>query len=156
LQLAEIVRLKNKPTTNLDAYDLLLRAQQAIYTFNEASLREALRSLESALAIDEGYAPAMAAAAYCYAHLYNSGWMSDVARETAEGLRLASAAVEHGKDDGNVLWMAAFAVWLLDGDAYRARDLVYRSLQRNPNSAIALALAGWVESTLAGKGYRTH
>ena len=33
LQLAEIERLKHKPASNLDAYDLLLRAQQCEYEF---------------------------------------------------------------------------------------------------------------------------
>ena len=36
---------------------------------------------------------------------------------------LPSRAVELGKDDGNVLWMAAFAVWRLAQDAQRAREL---------------------------------
>jgi adenylate cyclase len=58
---------------------------------------------------------------------------------------LASRAVAHGKDDGNVFWMAAFAVLRLQGDAQRAKDLAYRSLQLNPNSAIGLAMAGRTE-----------
>jgi len=152
LQLAEIERLRLKPVANLDAYDLLLRAQQCIYEFTEISFKGALRSLEEALAIDEAYAPAMAAAAYCYAQLYNCGWTTNFETEAAEGLRLASRSVELGKDDSNVLWMAAFAVWLLDGDAQRAKNLVYRSLARNPNSAIGARRLGRVDVGKYGQG----
>jgi tetratricopeptide (TPR) repeat protein len=148
IQVAEIERLRLKPFTDLDAYDLLLRAQQCIYEFTEDSLRRGLNLLEKALELDEAYAPALAAAAYCYAQLYNCGWMSDVDGETAKGLQLAERSVEKGKEDSNVLWMAAFAVWMLGGSGPRAKALVARSLERNPNSAIALGLAGWIESTM--------
>src|SRR5712671_4008677 len=57
LQLAEIERLKNKPAANLDAYDLMLRAQQLEYEFTEESLTAALACLTQALIIDPCYAP---------------------------------------------------------------------------------------------------
>ena len=52
LQTAEIERLKRKPAANLDAYDLLLRAQQLEYECTEESLTAALGCLKDALAID--------------------------------------------------------------------------------------------------------
>ena len=152
LQLAEIERLKNKPAANLDAYDLLLRAQQLEYEFTEESLAEALRLLKQALAIDPTYAPALALAAYCHALRRLQGWTQDQEAEAKDGLRLASNAVELGKDDGNVFWMAAFAVFRLRMDARSARELAYRSLQLNPNSAIALAIAGRIEAALGNAG----
>jgi TolB-like protein len=152
LQLAEIRRLKTKPATNLDAYGLMLRAQQLEYEFTRESLAEALRCLNEALAIDACYAPAMALAAYCYGWRRIQGWAEDPAAEATEGLRLASRAVELGKDDGNVLWMAAYAVWRLADDAQLARELAYNSLRLNPNSAIALAIAGWTENRIGDPG----
>jgi tetratricopeptide (TPR) repeat protein len=126
----------------------MLRAQQMEYEFTEESLAAALRCLTEALAIDAGYAPAMALAAYCYGERRIQGWAEDPSAEAAEGLRLASRAVEFGKDDGSVLWMAAYAVWRLAQDAQRARELAYRSLRLNSNSAIALAIAGWTENQM--------
>ena len=146
LQLAEIDRLKSKPAANLDAYDLLLRAQQLEYEFTAQSLTDALHCLKQALVIDPGYASAMALAACCYAGRNIQGWAQDPAAEAAEGLALASRAVELGKDDGNVLWMAAYALWRLAFEGRRARDLAYRSLRLNPNSAIALAITAWMEA----------
>jgi tetratricopeptide (TPR) repeat protein len=90
----------------------------------------------------------MALAGYCYGERRIQGWAQDPSAEAAEGLRLASRAVELGKDDGSVLWMAAYAVWRLAQDARRARELAYRSLRLNANSAIALAIAGWTENQM--------
>lgn len=149
LQLAEIARLKHKPVANLDAYDLLLRAQSLEYECTESSLARALERLRKALAIDPGYAAAMALASYCYAERRNLGWAQNLEDEAAEGMRLARRALELAGDDANVLWMGAYAVWRLAMDLRQARELAYRSLQVNPNSAIALALAGWIESNLA-------
>jgi TolB-like protein/DNA-binding winged helix-turn-helix (wHTH) protein/Tfp pilus assembly protein PilF len=145
MQLAEIERLNHKPTMNLDAYDLVLRAQQLVDEFTGESLAAALRHLEQALAIDPTHAAAMALAAYCRAQLVAQGWTQDLETEAKEGLRLASRAIELGKDDGNVFWMAAYAVLNLQPDAPRARELAYRSLELNPNSAIALGMAGRAE-----------
>jgi TolB-like protein len=148
LQLAEIERLKRKPIANLDAYDLLLRAQQRVYEFTAESFAAALGHLEQALAIDDGYAPAMALAAYCYAERSTQGWAQHPEPEAKDGVRLAGRAIELGKDDANVFWMTAYAVLRLQNDARRARELAHRSLQLNPNSAIALAVAGRIEHAL--------
>jgi tetratricopeptide (TPR) repeat protein len=149
IQLAEIERMKRKPVANLDAYDLLLRAQQFEYEFTKESFEAALRCLEQALKIDPNYAQAMALAAYCYAERSQQGWLKDRALESAEGIHLAARAVELAKNDANVLWMAAYAARQLSMDAQLAKELAYRSLQLNPNSAIALAMTGWIEAILA-------
>ena len=149
LQLAEIERLRRKPAKNFDAYDLLLRAQQFEYEFTPESLSAALRCLEKALAIDPNYAAAMALTAYCYAERRVQGWMQDASAELQEGVRLAHRAIEFGKDDTNVLWMAAYAIRQLTMDARRAKDLADRALSLNPNSAVALTVAGWSELALA-------
>jgi TolB-like protein/Tfp pilus assembly protein PilF len=149
LQLAEIERLKHKPAANLDAYDLLLRAQQLEYEFTPESLTTALRYLERALALDPSYAPAMALAAYCYVEREFQGWSKDPEAESVEALRLAARAVELARDEANVLWMAAYTIRQLGKDPQRSRDLAYRSLHLNPNSAIALTIAAWTETALS-------
>ena len=147
LQRAEIERLKHKPAASLDAYDLLLRAHQLEYEFTAESLTAAICCLEQALVIDPTFAPAMALAAYCYAERRNQGWAHDVENDASKGLRLAAQAVELGKDDGNVLWMAAFAVRQMAMDPSRAKELADLAMRLNPNSAIACAVGGWLEAT---------
>jgi TolB-like protein/predicted Zn-dependent protease len=153
LQSAEIERLKNKPAASLDAYDLVLRAQQLEHEFTAESLVAAIGCTERAQAIDPNYAHAMALAAHCQGWRLIQGWMVDVARETAQGARLAARAVELGMDDGNVLWLAAHAILYLAKDRPRARELVHRSLELNPNSAAAVSVAGVVE-TMSGDSMR--
>ena len=154
VQRAEIKRLSENPIPRLDAYDLLLRAQQLEYELTAESLTGALRCLGQAIAIDPSYAPALGLAAYCHAELHFQGW-SRGSDAPAEGLRLAWRAVELGRDDANVLWMAAFAVLTLGHDGPRSKALFYRSLQVNPNSAIALSITGWVEAAMGNpaKGF---
>jgi TolB-like protein/class 3 adenylate cyclase len=143
LQLAEIERVKHKPAANLDAYDLLLRAQQFEYEFTEQSLAAALRCLEQALAIDPCYAPALGLAAYCYVERRVQWWAQNLEAEAIEGLRLAMRAIELAREDANVLWMAAYAGRSFGMEQDRARELLDRSLRLNPNSAMALTIAAW-------------
>jgi TolB-like protein len=146
LQFAEIERLKHKAVADLNAYDHLLRAQQLEYEFTEQSLDRALDNLQRALAIDPTYAPAMALCAYCYGERRFQGWTKDVERETTQGLQHMSRALELAPFDPNVLWMSALASWQLGFDIKRAQELAYRSLETNPNSAIAMTIAGWIEA----------
>jgi TolB-like protein/Tfp pilus assembly protein PilF len=145
LQLAEIERIKQKPSSNLNAYDHLLRAQNLEYEFTEQSIDAALKHLRQAIEIDPAYAQAMALAAYCYGWRRTQGWTRDVAAETAEGLRLVSRALELEKLDASVLWMSAMASWQLGQDTERAMQLVSRSLEINPNSSMAWTVNGWIE-----------
>src|SRR5262249_45683856 len=81
LQRAEIGRRRRKATSNLDAYALLLRAQQLEYEFTEPSLLAAARYSEQALVLDPDYAAAMALAANCYGERVFQGWTRDRAAE---------------------------------------------------------------------------
>jgi TolB-like protein/tetratricopeptide (TPR) repeat protein len=148
LQLAEIERIRRKAPADLKAYDFLLQAQQLEYEFTAASLAAALQRLNQALAIDPSYAQALGLAAFCHAQRCVQGWAEDLELESANGLRFAERAVQLGKDDSNVLWMAAYAIRELGMDAHRAREVAYRSIHLNPNSAIALTIAAWIEAPL--------
>lgn len=147
LQLAEIGRLQRDRPARLDAYDLLLRAQALLAEFTAAGMDAALTCLDQSLAIDPAYAPAMAAAAYCRAQCHFQGWARQDDAVRADAVALAWRAVELAPNDAQVLWMAAFAVWNMSQTGReRARELFSRSLLVNPNSAIALTLAGWIET----------
>jgi TolB-like protein len=148
LQLAEFERLKQKSAADLNAYDLLLRAQQLHYEFTEEAFSAAIQCLHQALAIDPSYAPAMALAAYCYVERRLQGWPQNPEAEAVVGHRLATRAVDLARDDANALWMAAWAIRVLGKDPSRAGELLRLSLQLNPNSVMALTAAAWSESLL--------
>jgi TolB-like protein len=148
LQLAEIERIKTKAPADLVAYDFLLQALQLEYEFTAASLAAALRCLDRALAIDPFFARALGLAAFCHAQRCVQGWAENQELETSKGLRFAERALELAKEDSNVLWMAAYAIRELGMDPLRAKEIAYRSLHLNPNSAIALTIAAWIEAPL--------
>jgi TolB-like protein/Flp pilus assembly protein TadD len=147
LHFAEIGRLHRDPPARLDAYDLLLRASALLAEFSASGMEAALACLEQCLALDPGYARAMATAAYCRAQCHFQGWTKQDDAARAEAVRLAWRAVELAPGDAQVLWMAAFAVWnMAPAEGTRARDLFGRSLLLDPNSAMALTLSGWIET----------
>lgn len=149
LRIAEIERRRHDQPSQPDAHDLLLRASGFEHDFTPEGMRAALDCLHQALAIDPGYAPAMAAAAYCHAQCHFQGWIGLGDTHRSEGLALAQRAVERMPNDPQVLWMSAFAIWNL-AERQTAKDaaieLFSRSLAINPNSATALALSGWIET----------
>ncbi len=152
LQRAEIDRIQRDKLARLDAYDHLLRAYALLADFTAPGMEAALRCLDQALAVDPAYAPAMAAAAYCRAQCHFQGWAQQDDTARAQAVNLAWHAVERAPNNGEVLWMAAFAIWNMDRTGRdRARDLFRRSLLVNPNSAMALTLAGWIE-IMCGNG----
>jgi TolB-like protein/Flp pilus assembly protein TadD len=152
LQLAEIRRLRDQPA-RLDAYDFLLRAYALASDFTPAGMGAAIGCLDRSLSVDPTYAPAMAAMAYCRAQCHFQGWAQQDDAGRAQAVRLAWRAVELAPSDAQVLWMAAFAVWnMAETGRERARELFSRSLLINPNSAMALTLAGWIETMCGNQG----
>jgi tetratricopeptide (TPR) repeat protein len=141
VQFAEIERIKQKPAVNLDAYDLFLRSLQLEHEFTDESLASALLYLRQAIAIDPSFAPALALAAYCCVERRVQGWAQDPEHEAAEGLALATRAVELAGEDANVLWMSAYAGRSLGMDRDLATRFLDRSVSINANSARALTAA---------------
>src|ERR1700726_4091362 len=74
LQAAEIRRTAARPTADLSAYDLYLRALATIWPVTKERLFEALRLLEQAIAIDPRYGPALSWATICHLRLVGDGW----------------------------------------------------------------------------------
>ncbi len=146
LRIAEVERVRRKPPQSLAAYDLWLQALARAYEYTAPGMAGAIQCLERALAIDPNYALAMATAAFCHAQLYLHEQAHKRQSAKGDGLELAWRAVDLSKDDPNVQWMAAFAIWVLSQDAQPARELFRQSLLANPNSSLALAMAGWVEA----------
>jgi adenylate cyclase len=142
---AEIERALNKPTNNLDAYDLYLRALYHHDQYTIASLQEAWRLLRQAIALDQGFALAKAlAAATCGFMLRDFQCVTKDGPEVAEAIRLARSALATARDDPNTLCDAGRAVAYLDLDKASGRIALNRALALNPNSATILSQSGWL------------
>src|SRR5580693_8567060 len=74
LRQSEIERASRKPTANLTAYDLYLRALAQSYRYTEEGFAEAVLLARRALTIDPSYAPAAAAIGWCRAQQRIQGW----------------------------------------------------------------------------------
>jgi TolB-like protein len=144
LERAEIGRAKLKPTESLSAYDYYLRAMANLHFGTREAVDEALRLLYKAIERDPEYAAAYAMAAWCHLWRKINGWMSNRAREMAEGTRLARRAVELGKDDAVALTRAGSALSHLAGDLDGSVALLDRAKTLNPNLAAAWFLGGFV------------
>jgi adenylate cyclase len=106
LQAAETVRSSGRPTSDLTAYDLYLRALPLPFLVKRQSIGEALDLLGRAIDRDQRYGPALALAAFCHSVIGFSGW-GDFESERREGNAVARRALECAGDDPNVIAWAA-------------------------------------------------
>src|ERR1700730_15827849 len=77
LQAAETALSANRPTNDLTAYDLYLRAYAMYSASHQRQMRQALALLEEAIARDPQYGPALAFAAYCCMQLVSDAAAPD-------------------------------------------------------------------------------
>ena len=143
LQAAEMRRLAARPTTDLTAYDLYLRAFAVFFPITEAALTEALVLLEQAIAIDRRYGPALSLAAICHMQLVNQGWSEAPEATRRNATDLARQALQTAENDPGVLANAAFVLANFGEDIGAMIGLVDRALALNPSFA-----RGWYLSAL--------
>jgi TolB-like protein len=145
LQQAEIERAGRKPTESLDAYDYFLRGMANLHRGTQESISEALRLLYRAIELDPGFASAHGMAAWCYALRKWNGWTTDQAWESSEAARLASNAVELGRDDAVALCTGGFVLaFFFVRDLSDTAAFIDRALLLNPSLATAWHLGGWI------------
>jgi adenylate cyclase len=142
LRQSEIERAIRKPTANLTAYDLYLRALAQSYRYTEEGFAEAVVLAGRALAIDPSYAPAAALVGFCRGQQRLQGWGALSAADVAEACRLARQALEAERDDAEAIRQAAWALFLLAGEAAMAAAALDRALALNPNAAHAWSARG--------------
>jgi len=140
LQAAETARSADRPTNDLTAYDLYLRAY-AMALSSSARYAEALRLLESAINRDPNYGPALAWAAFCCHRLLLDGRSEDPAADRLKGTAFARRAVEVAGDDPAILANAAYTLGYLGEDIGAMMALADRALALNPSFA-----RGWFVS----------
>src|SRR5665213_219780 len=137
---AEINRAQVKPTHNLDAYDLYLKALSVHYSQTRTDVEHALRLLDQAIALDPSYSWAKAFASYIHVLQLTQGW---VRREDLKDAgALAREALLASRDDPNTLGYAAHALAWLAREYEVPIACMDRALQLNPNSANILLRSG--------------
>jgi TolB-like protein len=147
LRQSEIERASRKPTANLTAYDLYLRALAQSYRFTEEGLAEAVVLARQALAIDPSYAPAAALVGWCRTGQRVQGWGALAADDVAEACRLARQALDAERDDADTIWRAAYPLFFFAGEVAMAAAALDRVLALNPNAAHAWMARGHIHAS---------
>src|SRR5580692_10122878 len=135
VQAAEIRRSAERPTSDLTAYDLYLRALPDCLSWDDGRVRAALARLEQAIERDPQFGPALGFAAVCNHALgrYGGGKGTEAHRRAA--LDLAHRALQASPGDAGVIANAAFMLGSLGEDIKPAIALVDRALELNPSFA---------------------
>jgi adenylate cyclase len=141
LQAAEAAHSAKRPTHDLTAYDLYLRAY-AMLRSSARQIPEALRLTEQAIARDPRYGPALACAALCCQRLLLDGRSEDRAADRRKGTDFARRALEVAGDDPVALVNAANALAYFGEDIGAMRALVDRALELNPSYARGWEVGG--------------
>jgi adenylate cyclase len=143
LQAAEARRSADRPTKDLTAYDLYLRALPIHASVAQERLVESLDLLEQAIARDPLYGPALALAAMCDQILHLNNWTDSPDAIRNQGVDYARRALRAAGNDPFVLASAAFVFGYFGEDIEASIALMERSLAANPSSAY-----GWFWSSV--------
>ena len=146
LERAEIERAKRKPTENLDAYDHFLRGMARFHLPTQPNVDQALVHFHKAIALDADYASAYGMAAWCLFWRRMNRWTTNYDEEAAEGVRLARAAVDLGRNDAVALTRGGHALALFTRDFNTGIDFLDKALVLNPNLAAAWFLGGYLRT----------
>jgi TolB-like protein len=142
LQAAETTRSAHRPTRDLTAYDLYLRALPINAPLSREGITKALALLEQAIQHDPGYGPALSMVACFHLRGYLDGWAEDPEGERRKGIYLARQSPEVARGDPVTIANAAYALGELGEDIGAMIALIDRSLRFNPSYA-----RGWFLSS---------
>jgi serine/threonine-protein kinase len=140
--------LAEKPTANLQAYDLYLKGRFAWNQRTGASLKEAVRYLEQAVARDSSFSRAWAALADSYILVVPYAGLSPTEywpKAKAAGLR----ALQLDSTSAEAYTSLAYGSMLYDWNWRMAEDNFGKAIAANPNYATA---HHWYADFLAGRG----
>jgi adenylate cyclase len=141
LQAAEMRRSAARPTADLTAYDLYLRALATFFPITKERTFEALGLLEQSIAIDRYYGPALSLAAFCHQRLVTEHWSEEAGTSRRKAADLARQALQVGENDPRILATCAVVLASLGEDIGAMIGLVDRALTLNPRFA-----RGWLLS----------
>jgi TolB-like protein len=144
LEAAETRRAAYRPTHDLTAFDLYLRARRELdISFGKDSIGRALDLLGQAIERDLHYGPALALAAHCHRGLEVNGCTADPEAARRTSMELARRALRSAPDDPHVLGFAALVLGYFGEEMDVSLRLIDRCLALNPSHA-----QGWYWSGL--------
>ena len=145
LQTAEIQLSSDRPTQDLTAYELYLRAlAPSAKGWDYEHIIKILGHLAEAVERDPNYGPALGLAAICRADLDVAGWTEDEDANRSAGLAFARRAYRVSGDYPDVLCNVAYVLAYFGEDIATATTLMDRALERKPSFASGWWRSGWI------------
>jgi adenylate cyclase len=145
----DIKNASDRPTADLTAYDLFLRALPLIRAWAREPNQQAIALLEQAVERDPRYGLALASLALCHSQNLWSGWCEDPAVERELAITWARRALEVAPDDPSTVTSAAGALLNIE-DPRVLKELVDGALAINPSHAFGWLWSGWIR-TVSGE-----
>lgn len=139
----EQARVRERPTADLGAYDLVLRGRELLHRVEREANYRARVLFEEALASDPDYADAHVGLAESHLNDFKYGWTQWPATAVAEAERHAGRAIEAATDNARAHAVRA-EVLRFQGDFAAAGRSAERAVQLNPNSAASHAIEGGI------------
>jgi len=144
VQVAEIRRSSERPTSDLTAYDIYLQALPHGRSYEKDRVVQALDLLNRAIERDPRYGPALAFSAWCRVQLDVGGWTDCRDTNRGQAIDLARQALRVAGDDPGVLTHAAHVLGYFGEDITAAIGLLDRALALNPSFAHGWRWSGWI------------
>jgi DNA-binding winged helix-turn-helix (wHTH) protein/TolB-like protein len=142
---AELRRVAQRYTGNLQAYEYFQRGQSALLARQKAENDIARTMFRGAIALDASFARAYAGLALTYAAEFRNGWAADGGAALDRALELAKTANQIDPDIAETLWVLAF-VHMERRQHAQALEYLQTAVRLYPSYADGYALMGGIET----------
>lgn len=141
---AEAARARAKPTDNLEAYDLCLRATPLVLRqLSLDALQDGLALLNQAVALDPGYTYAKALICFAHTGAVAARWWTF--EQGSAAFDLAREVLNEDPDDALSLAYAGHYLAYVGQFHHDGLTALKRAARINPNSGTVAMLLGWVQ-----------
>jgi len=140
--------IKNKPSTDIKAYDFYLRARKFMQSWTKKNLNYALKMLNRAIEIDPNYAIAYAGIAECYCWLY--AFYKSKEEYLIKAEEASRRSIELGPELAETYVSAGYSC-TLNANYIEAEGAFKKAIEIDPNSFDAYYLNGrnyWAQGRL--------
>jgi len=136
-------RLARRVTENLDAYDWYLKGRELYWRFTREAIPQAKSMFERAIALDSGFAAALALLAVCHNVEYINGWSEspEESQRRAYELALKAVSMDAVEPQGHY---ALGVVRLWGNELEPATAATEKAIALDPNFAPGYALLGLI------------